>query len=472
VHRAQVGLLRAQIAYASGPHTAARSLLDAARRLEPLDIELARDTYRDAIGSAVIAGGVDVPDVARAVLAAAKPTPPRPADLLLDSLAVAHLDGFAAAMPLVDKALRDFCSGSRAEPSDPAWLWLAALTATHVWDDEGFAVLSARHARAAREVGDLSALPLPLNSLAYVHLFAGERAAATSVVAELQAVAEATGVAMAPYGALALAAWRGDGATTIRQIEASLAEVASRGEDAGTMIINWVQSLLLNALARYREALPAARVAADHPVASAVANWALLEVIESAVRSGRPEIAADAYERLAESVRPSETNWGLGVLARSGALLATGEAADALYRQAIDRLGRTRIRMELARAHLLYGEWLRRENRRSDARGQLRVAHDMFTAADAGAFAERARRELAATGESVAERAAAASDTLTAQEAHIAGLAGSGLTNTEIGAQMFLSPHTVEWHLRKVFTKLGITSRRQLRPPETGPGRP
>jgi len=182
------------------------------------------------------------------------------------------------------------------------------------------------------------------------------------------------------------------------------------------------------------------------------------------VRSGRPELAAGAYERLAVSTRASGTDWALGVLARAGAQLATGQTADTLYRQAIERLGRTRIKMELARAHLVYGEWLRRNNRRRDARDHLRSAYDMLSAAGADAFADRARRELAATGEPVAERAARASDTLTVQEAHIARLAGSGLTNAEIGAQLFLSPHTVDWHLRKVFTKLGVTSRKQLRP--------
>jgi ATP/maltotriose-dependent transcriptional regulator MalT len=182
------------------------------------------------------------------------------------------------------------------------------------------------------------------------------------------------------------------------------------------------------------------------------------------VRSGRPELAAGAHQRLTATARAGGTDWALGVLARSSALLATGRAADALYQQAIEHLGRTRIRMELARSHLLYGEWLRRENRRQEARGHLRTAEDMFTAAGADAFADRARHELAAAGGSVGERAARGSDALTAQEAHIAGLAGSGLTNAEIGARLFLSPHTVEWHLRKVFTKLGITSRRQLRP--------
>ncbi|MBO2449495.1 hypothetical protein J4573_20510 [Actinomadura barringtoniae] len=288
-----------------------------------------------------------------------------------------------------------------------------------------------------------------------------------ALVAEIQAIGEATGVALAPYGELALAAWRGDVAAT-PLFEASMADVTARGEETGVMVAHWARALMLNGLARYEEAIPAARAATGHPVESAVIYWSLSELIEAAVRSGRPDLASGAYERLAATARASGTDWALGVLARSGALLATGRTADALYRQAIDHLGKTRIRMELARGHLLYGEWLRRENRRQEARAQLRTAYDMLAAAGADAFADRARHELAATGESVAERTARAGDTLTPQEAHIAGLAGSGLTNAEIGAQLFLSPHTVEWHLRKIFSKLGIRSRRQLRPSSAG----
>ncbi len=424
------------------------------------------------MGAAVLAGGLadgfGVREVAQAVRAAPKPARYRPGDRLLDGLAVARTDGYLAAAPLVYAALHAFRTENPSEASDPSWLWLASITAADLLDDENWSILTARHVRVAREIGDFSVLPLILNSLVYVHLFAGERAAAASVVAEIQIVGEATGVALAPYGALALAAWRGDEAAAAPLIEASIADVVARGEDTGVMVTRWAQSLLLNGLGRYHDAVPAARAAAEHPLESAVIYWSLAELIEAAVRSGQPGLAAGAYERLATWVQVSGTEWALGLLARSGALLATGSRAEDLYRQAIEHLGRTRIRTELARAHLLYGEWLRREGRRSDARGQLRSAFDMLAAVGADAFADRARHELAATGESIAERTARASDTLTAQEAHIAGLAGGGLTNAEIGAQLFLSPHTVEWHLRKVFTKLGITSRRQLRPSEAG----
>ena len=463
LHKARVNLMRAQIAFASGHDAAAPGLLlDAGRRLGPLNIELAWDTYRDALGAAMFAG--DVGEVTRTILAAPKPARQRPGDLLLESLAVAYTDGFAAAVALVNEALRAFRDGP-AGADDQSWLWLASVTAPSVWDDETWASLTERHARLARENGDLSELPLVLNSLSVMQLLAGDYAAAAALLAEVEAINEATGVALASYAALTLAAWHGDQATAVPLIEASLAEVAARGEGTGALATHWAHALLLNGLGRYRDAIAAALAAVNHPVENGVVYWALGELIEAAVRGGRPELAAGAYERLAVVTRACGTEWALGVLARSGALLATGDAADARYREAIERLGRTRIRTDLARAHLLYGEWLRRENRRHEARGQLRTAYEMLTAAEAGAFADRARRELAAAGESTTDRVVRAHDSLTPQEANIAGLAGSGLTNAEIGARLFLSPHTVEWHLRKVFTKLGVTSRRQLRPP-------
>ncbi|MFC7037006.1 ATP-binding protein [Nonomuraea rubra] len=468
-HQARVTLLRAQVAFASGHDMAApRLLLEAGRRLEPLDLELARDTYRDAMGAALLAGAFTedsgVRAVALAVRAAPAPAPQRPGDQLLDSLAALYTDGYAAAVPLAREALRAFRAEDKSSANDQPWLWLAGITAADMWDDESWAVLTERHVRVARELGDLSVLPLTLNSLAVVRLLSGERAAAVSLVAEIQAIGEATGGTLAPYGALVLAAWHGDEAAATPLIEASTADAMARGEDSGVVVTHWARALLLNGLARYEEAATAARAATEHPTESGVVYWALPELVEAAVRSGRPEWAAAACERLAATARASGTEWALGVLARSEALLASGRTAEELYRQAIDHLGRTRIRTELARAHLLYGEWLRRENRLKEARGRLRTAHDLLTEAGAAAFAGRARQELAAAGEPVTERAARPRDTLTPREADVARLAGDGLTNAEIGVRLLLSPHTVEWHLSKVFTKLGITSRRQLRP--------
>ncbi|WP_250031318.1 ATP-binding protein [Paractinoplanes maris] len=469
-HRARVNLMRAQIAFAAGHDmTAPRLLLEAAHRLEPLDPGLARDTYRDALGAALLAGGladgVGAADVARAVLAAPEPVHRRPGDLLLNALAVLFTAGYQAAVPLTREALRAFRADHANGAADQPWLWLAVITAADTWDDESWAVLNARHVRLARAGGDLSVLPLTLNSLVSMHVFSGEHAAAAAVVAEIQAIGQATGVALAPYGAVTQAAWHGNEAVAVPLIEASLTDAVARGEDSAVLVLHYAQAVLFNGLARYQDALPVARIATQHAIESAVIYWALAEQIEAALRSDRRDLATDAYDRLAPNARAAGTQWALGVLARCDALLQTGPAAETCYRQAIEHLGRCRFRLDLARAHLLYGEWLRRENRRRDARGHLRTAHDMLTAAGAGAFAARARRELAAAGEVVAGPAGPAADSLTVQEAHIAGLAGSGLTNAEIGAQLFLSQHTVEWHLRKVFTKLGITSRKQLRPP-------
>nr|WP_221375062.1 LuxR family transcriptional regulator [Actinoplanes polyasparticus] len=466
-HLARVNLLRAQIAFASGHDmTAPRLLLEAARRLEPLDLELARDTYRDALGAALLAGGMadgaGLDEVARAVLAAPVPLHRRPGDLLLTSLAVLWTEGYVAAVPLAQEALRAF---RVEEESDQPWLWLAVVTSAMMFDEQTWAVLNHRHVRAARALGDLSVLPLTLNSLVCLQMFRGERAAAAAVVAEIHAIGDATAVALAPYGSLTMAAFKGDEGVATPLIEATTADVVARGEDTAVMVIHWTRAVLLNGVARYQEALSAARAAIEHPNESGVWYWSHAELIEAALRADQPELATEAYGNLAPRLNAAGTDWALGVLARCTALLRTGPEAEACFRQAIDHLGRTRLRMELARAHLLYGEWLRRENRRRDARGHLRTAHDMLTAAGADAFAERARHELAAAGEAVAGPVAWAADSLTVQEAHIATLAGSGMTNAEIGAQLFLSQHTVEWHLRKVFTKLGISSRKQLRPP-------
>ncbi|TDO46629.1 regulatory LuxR family protein [Kribbella sp. VKM Ac-2527] len=473
LHQAGVNLLRAQIAFASGHGArAAQLLLDAARRLEPLDLDIARDTYLDAFAAAMFAGrlapGSPQTDVARAARAAPQPVTRRKHDLLLETLAVSFTDGYPAAMPLARKAIEEFADPALADPSDLRWLWLASRTAVDLWDHEHWDVLTARHVQIARELGDLTELPLVLNSRLAMHLFAGEFSAAASLLAEIQTIADATGMGLAPYGAISLAVLRGRVDEAAPLIATTMDDVLARGEGGGLTFTHWANAVLMNGLARYSDALASARAATEDPKDLGVASWSLPELVEAAVRSGRPELAAEGHDQLAELTRASGTDWALGLLARSGALLATGPAAESGYQEAIERLGRTRLRLDLARTQLLYGEWLRREGRRQDARGQLRKAYDVLAAVGADAFAERARRELAATGEAVDGRAGRAMDALTAQEAHIAELAGAGLTNAQIGAQIFLSQHTVEWHLRKVFTKLGITSRRQLRPQLTG----
>ena len=288
----------------------------------------------------------------------------------------------------------------------------------------------------------------------------GDFARAAEAIAEIDAVTEATATRIAPYGAMMLAAFRGREPEASTLIESATKDATAGGQGAGVRTAQWVAAILFNGLGRYEQALAAARQASEGNIS--VNDWALTELIEASTRTGEDRLAADALERLAEATHASDSDWGLGVVARSSALLREGETAERLYREAIKRLGRTRLHPELARAHLLYGEWLRREGRRTDARAQLRTAHELLVAIGMEAFAERARIELQATGERVRKRTVETRDELTAQERHIAQLARDGLSNSEIGTRLFLSPRTVEWHLRKVFTKLGISSRMDL----------
>jgi ATP/maltotriose-dependent transcriptional regulator MalT len=368
----------------------------------------------------------------------------------------------AAGTPMLLRALATFGDGMSAE-EELRWLWLAIVAAMRVWDDDGWEALSARHVRLARGVGALSELPLALTSRTCMLLFAGDLTAAASLAGEAQAVKEATGSNLAPYGALGLAALRGDEAGTLALLEATKDDVTRRGEGAGITFAEWANAVLNNGLGRYPDALAAARRATSYEADLGSMIWPLVELIEAAARSGVTETAAGACERLAVMTDASGTDWALGLQARSQALLSEGEEAERLYRESLARLGRTRMRVDLARAHLLYGEWLRRERRRSDAREQLRMAHGMLEGIGAEAFAERARRELRATGETARRRTlAAGQEDLTAQEARIARLACDGLSNPDIGTRLFISAHTVQYHLRKVFAKLGITSRSQL----------
>jgi DNA-binding CsgD family transcriptional regulator len=295
------------------------------------------------------------------------------------------------------------------------------------------------------------------------HVFAGELAVASSLLEEVAAVSEATGATLAPYVALARVTFQGRGAEAARLIEAATREVMGRGEGWGLTFTQWVTAVHENGLGRFEEALAAAQQAGEVTHASWWRDWGLVELIEAAARSGKPELAVDALGRLSQITAASGTDWALGVEARSRALLSDGEAAETLYRQAIERLERTRVRVELARAHLLYGEWLRRERRRLDAREQLRHAHESFTQFGMEAFAERARVELEATGEHARRRTVETRDDLTPQEAQISRLAADGATNQGIAAQLFISPSTVDYHLRKAFRKLGVKSRHQLK---------
>ena len=457
---------RAQVASATGrADDAAGLLLGVARRLDPLDPGLARETHLEALAAAISAGRLGLAqspvDVAKAAEAAASVVVPRRAvDRLLDGLVVRYTQGSAAAAEPLGRALGEF---GRADggAEDTRWRWLACLVAAELWDDETWHTQTSRDVRLARETGALAVLPAALDNRAVAELLFGEFTASSGLVEEAAGVSGATGAAAFPHAALLLAAWRGCEDRALALFERARADAYDRGEGRVLTTIDLAAAVLDNGLGRHDEALAAARDATEADDL-ALLGWALPELVEAAVRVGEPDAAALALQRLTERTRPSGTDWALGIEARSRALLSDGQVAEDCFREAIDRLGRTRIRTHLARTQLVYGEWLRREGRRLDARGPLRAAREAFTAMGAVAFAERAHRELLATGEKVRHRAVGGPGHLTPQEARTASLARDGLSNPAIGARMFVSPRTVEYHLHKVFAKLGITSRAEL----------
>ncbi|MGP4096313.1 ATP-binding protein [Nonomuraea sp. KM90] len=468
--RASAHLLRGQIMFAStSASTALPLLLEAAGRLEPLDPGLARESYRDALLAVITAGrlpdGPRLADVARATLAAPPGPAPERADLLLNAFALVATDGYAAGVPVALRALEAFRTDEVSREERLGWLPFACRLAHNVWDFDSWSVLSARLVDLARETGTLSVLPSALLLRVSNRALAGEFADADALVAEAQAIGEVTGSRfLAQYAALVFEPWRGREIATRQAIEAVTRETALRGEGKVATATQWATAVLSNGLGRYEEAYAAAERGCEHPQELGGAFIrSLVELVEAATRSGRPARAAQAAERLDELARASGTDWALGTSASVRAQVSEGPAAEALYQEAIERLGRTEVRIAHARARLLYGEWLRRENRRADAREQLGSAYEMFCQMGAEGFTKRACRELQGTGEKAGRRSARVGTTLTAQEAQIARLAGDGLTNLEIGSQLFISPHTVEWHLRKVFVKLGIVSRKQIR---------
>jgi DNA-binding CsgD family transcriptional regulator len=471
--RGRAELLRARIAVAADPGGSAPLLLAAARRLRPQDARLARDAHLEAIGAAIIGGGPAGADPAAAAAAARTaprpPGPPRPGDLLLDGMARCLTDGLPAGAAALRTAVDAFHASDLPDEDGLQWGWLAGVAAATLWDYGTWDALTDRYVRLVRGTGRAGELPPALTSRIAAKVLGGDLADAAALVAEAETVSQATGNARSPYGALMLAAWQGREAGTAAPAKAVAAEAASRGDGHGPVLGAWATAVLCNGLGRYQDALAAvAGCAGDRPADVATETWVLPEYVEAAVRGGEPERAAAPLRRLGILARTAGTDWALGLHARSQALAATGPAAEEHYREAIDRLGRTRLRGELARARLLYGEWLRRRRQRRPAREQLRTAHEAFTAMGMGAFAERAARELSATGEHVRGRAADTGRELTAHEAQIVRLVREGLTNPEIGARMFISPRTVEWHLRKIFAKLDVTSRKQLRPHPSG----
>jgi DNA-binding CsgD family transcriptional regulator len=465
--RAHVHLLRARIAFASRRGSDATPLLlAAARELETTDAGLARATFLEALSASTFAGRLardgGVAEVSEAALAGPPmPDSPSPSDLLLQGLAVRFTEGYAAGAPLLKKALSAFQSDTALSPQEARWLWFASWVALFMWDDATWTVLSTRQLELVRQTGALSVLPFVLTNRSSVFAFLGELRTAAALEDELRAATEATGIAAAPYGALSIAALRGLENEFSELVRTTVGEAEARGEGLAVTVTEFLSGALYNGLGRYEAAL-AAVVPAERFYNEGPAIWTLTELIEAAVRCGQPERARRAFERVEETTRAAGTDWALGIEARSRALISDGDDVEELYREAIARLRRTSIRVQLARTHLLYGEWLRRGRRRLDAREELRTAYELFRDFGVEAFAERARLELEATGERARKRTADTVDQLTPQETQIAGLAAEGHTNREIAVRLFISASTVEYHLRKAFRKLDVKSRTQL----------
>jgi DNA-binding CsgD family transcriptional regulator len=466
LQRARVDLLRGRIASASSFGAGATQLLKAAQQLELFDVELARQTYLEAWAAASVAGGLasagTLRDISRAARSAPPPAhEPRASDLLLDGLAQLVAEGLGPAAPTLRKAVSAF----RNDQKVLQFGGMAARAAATLWDMASWEAIFTRQVQLARDTGALTQLATALQGKGMFVVWNGDFSEARSVVAEADAVTAATCIHIASYAGMLLAAYQGRDAEASALVATTIENATARGEGGAVQFARWTTAVLFNGLGRYGEALVAARQASDAVPErlNLISHWALPELVEACVRSGNSDLAAEALEQLVEAPSVSGADWGLGIVARSQALVSEDEGAEPLYLEAITRLGRTPLRLELARAHLVYGEWLRRENRRMDARVELRTAYEMFATFGADAFAERTRRELLATGEKVRKRTDETRGQLTAQEEQIARLAAEGQTNQEIGAQLFLSPRTVEWHLHKVFTKLGVGSRMRLR---------
>jgi DNA-binding CsgD family transcriptional regulator len=405
----------------------------------------------------------ELAEICRAARALPRSSEPGPAEVLLEGLALMITDGLPVAAPALRQAVSLF-AGDGVSPGDRLrWSYMAIGPAIRLWDDHSYRAILARHLQLVRDAGALDRLPMDLRTAGVLAAWSGDFAAAAALIEEVEAVCEATGARVPPYATLLLAGLRDNQAEAVPMINAMIK--AADGKGQLVTIARWMTALLCNGSGRYDEAREEARQAAADPSGFQSSLWALPELIEAAARIGKMPMAVDAMARLAETTQAGGTDLALEIEARSRALVTEGQAAEGWYAEAIDRLGRTRLRPELARAHLLYGEWLRRVNRRTDAREQLRTAFQMLDEIGMEGFAERARRELAASGETARKRTvqpAAASHALTAQEAQVARLARDGLSNPEIGAQLFISSHTVQYHLGKLFAKLGITSRGQL----------
>jgi DNA-binding CsgD family transcriptional regulator len=456
-------------------HEAARLLIGAARRLESLDVGLARETYLQALGAALWAGESEQPGILREIAAAASTAPPGPvparaADVLLDGLAIRQMEGHTAAAPTLARALQDILALNAGTDIDVGrWLWLAGLraaglVANELWDDNARRTLAARQVEVARGAGALVQLQYALNFLAWTHLDAGEVATAARLLDEDRLIAETTGTSPVGFCEVLVVAWQGEERTAAELLEATrrLATVGRLGRLL--TVADHASAVLYNGLGRHDAARDAALTAFERDDFG-YEPFVVVELAEAASRIHDQAMVTTLLRHLSERARATPTEWALGTEACVRALASDGDTAETCYLESVDRLSRTRMRAYLARVHLLYGEWLRREKRRTEARQQLRRAYEMLAAMGVEGFAERARRELLATGEAVRKRSVTKVIELTPQEGQIARLVREGLSNPEISTRLFISPRTVEWHLRKVFTKLDINSRRQLRGP-------
>jgi DNA-binding CsgD family transcriptional regulator len=461
--------MRAQVAFALRRGGDAPPLmLRAAQRLQSLDAELARQTYLEALLATIYAGRLaheqDARQVARAAKSATLPpsgpgSQPLPhSQLLVHGLAVRLADGYVAAAPTLKQALRRY----REQPLELGSLSVSYnIVAMDMWDDEAWFELAADQLRLARANGTLSWLPFTLDYLAEIYVQAGELSKAAALLMERERSEPGAREATLPYLPLLLAAWRGDAPGAAELAEEMARGASDRGEGAALTYTDYAQAVLYNGQGSYRAAAEAAhRASVVEEIV--ISPWALYELVEAAVRSNQQEPARAAADQLSLLAEASGSSWARGAAARSRALVSGGYAAEEEYREAIKLLGNTRMATHLARARLVYGEWLRREKRRAEARDQLRSALDAFTSMGAEAFAERTRRELQATGETVRKRSDDTRTDLTPQEEEIAQLAREGRTNQEIAAQLFIGRRTVEWHLGKVFAKLDISSRLEL----------
>jgi DNA-binding CsgD family transcriptional regulator len=465
--RARVELLRARVALEQRRGAdAGRLFLTAASRLEPLDSELARETYLEALAGAM-ASDIEVVGGAPAVAAAARAAPPgtdppRTVDVLLDAFAIRLTNGYAAAAPTLARALElllamDFSTEDVSPGLSVSSARNSNIVALELWDDEALHLLAARQVQVARDTGALAHLQFALSFLARSHMLAGELTAATLMLDEARLIAEATGNPALVNAPMILAAWRGDEGQASELIAATAAEATTRRWTSN----NYARSVLYNGLGQHDAARDAAWEAFQ-PDPVGYGTFLVPELAEAAARTGDRALLEFALEWLSERTRVISSGWATGIEARVRALASEGEVAESLYRQSIASLSSTRVRLELARTHLLYGEWLRRERRRLDARSQLRKALEAFNSMGADAFARRAERELLATGERARKRTVETLDQLTPQEQQIARLAAKGATNREIAAQLFITQSTVEYHLRKAFRKLDVKSRTQL----------